>query len=523
MDIKTLFDEALLAQAAYALFSKGDLKGNELVAALLNDEDNNITQAQAEYFASKYIVVQQSEMPEPDTGFSATLFKNIETQEYHLANRGSDGIFDVDFTGANAQNFSWGMSYDQVADLINFYHRLTTASTETAPQFTFEEQSLEPGTIPPSGSVFRYHEFEDDTQEPTADVYLVFKQKEIGAVGLGNISNTEDLNVSGHSLGGHLASTFSLLFPSVINQTSTFNSAGIVGDQFDELASAIAEVLDIVPDKVAEPNVNVIDIKSPLDPVSSLGGLHLGGGLVDVFIEVEDTLTDLESHDMDRLVDSLAVMNLLYTLDNSFTLAKANKLLPLASSDEFTELEGVMNYLARLFGQGEVAVTNSDHDEVYSTIKKITDSLGDKTYQISEITSAIADQAATGDKAALYALINLQPFVVRGTTQGTTDALYQSHSDNGMLDIENYTDEYLADRADMLQWLIQYNEENLEYGKKLGADIEGNFEYTDMSSGVNNAQDLVLKIDGTGTETYAQIKFGTEGNDSGDKSIVGGG
>ncbi len=74
--------------------------------------------------------------------------------------------------------------------------------------------------------------------------------------------------------------------------------------------------------------------------------------LIDAFIETKNTLLapiELESHDMDWLVDSLAVINLLYTLDNSFTLAKANELPPLASSDEYTELEGMMSYLARLF------------------------------------------------------------------------------------------------------------------------------------------------------------------------------
>jgi hypothetical protein len=73
MDIKTLFEEALLAQVAYIDNLKPGMKGNELITALLSDEDNNITQAQAEYFASKYIVVQQSEVPEPDTGTARSL------------------------------------------------------------------------------------------------------------------------------------------------------------------------------------------------------------------------------------------------------------------------------------------------------------------------------------------------------------------------------------------------------------------------------------------------------------------
>ncbi len=123
MDIKALFEEALLAQAAYAYFSKPGMKDNELVAALLSDEDNNITQAQAEYFASNFIVVQQDNNTE--TGFSATLFQNIESGEYHLANRGTDGDFDGDWTDANASNSDYGMAYNQVAELINFYLQVT--------------------------------------------------------------------------------------------------------------------------------------------------------------------------------------------------------------------------------------------------------------------------------------------------------------------------------------------------------------------------------------------------------------
>lgn len=348
MDINTLFHEALLAQAAYA-----DLDANMTKEALITKLQDNflvggVTQAQAEYFADHFKVVQQDNNPE--TGFSATLFQEIkkygELGEYHLATRGSapppswDLDFNVDWTGANLQNYSWGMAYDQVADLINFYLRLT--QTGNVPQFTFEKQILDPRTLPPEGSVFRYHEYNDDTQEPTADVYLVFKQKLTGEIGFGEISNTKKLNVSGHSLGGHLASAFSLLFPSVINQTSTFDSAGIIGAQFDELASAIGELIEIQQHKVENPNVNVIDFKAPLDTVANpalWSTTHLSGQLSDVFIEVG---ADGDSHSIDKLVDSLAVMNLLYTLDSSITLPKANELLPLGSDDANTELEGMM-------------------------------------------------------------------------------------------------------------------------------------------------------------------------------------
>ncbi|MFT5706462.1 MAG: hypothetical protein ACI9ES_000741 [Oceanospirillaceae bacterium] len=156
MDINTLFHEALLAQAAYADL-EANLTDEDIITKLQNDDFvGGVTQAQAKYFIDHFKVVQQDNNPE--TGFSATLFQEIkedgELGEYHLATRGSapppswDLDFNVDWTGANLQNYSWGMAYDQVADLINFYLRLTTPTTKpvknNAAQFKFEKVTLEP-------------------------------------------------------------------------------------------------------------------------------------------------------------------------------------------------------------------------------------------------------------------------------------------------------------------------------------------------------------------------------------------
>ena len=505
MDIKTVFGEALLSQAAYATLT-ADLSKEGIITALQNDSlVGGVTQAQAEYFAEHYIVVQQDNNPE--TGFSATLFQNIESGEYHLAMRGSDSILslDVDWTGANFQNAKYGMAYDQVTDLINFYLRLTTASDTYIAQYSFEQVTLELGSTAPESAILIGHEQDDDTLDDINDIYLTF-EKTSSASGLGDSApgfSEQNINVTGHSLGGHLASAFSVLLPFAVNQTTTFDSAGFVGSKFDEFASAIAETLGgLQPQTLAEFSGDITDFKAPLDPVSKLGS-HLGGGLVDVFIETKDGLLDpveFESHNMDKLVDSLAVMNLLYTLDNSIDLTRANELLPLGSDDEGTELEGTMNHLARLFDQGEVAITNiegNEHDDVYIAINKITENLNGKTYTISNITGSIVEQTLAGDKAALYAIINLQPFTVVGTTQAFTDALYQPHSDNEALNVDSYSESYLNDRADMLQWLIKHNGENESYGDKYDAgSFDDNITYTDLASDINNGQDLESKIDG---------------------------
>ena len=326
MDISTAYKNALLAQMAYAENLNKSKLGSSLVSALINSKAGakNVTQAQAEYFASKYVVVQQTENTE--TGFSATLFQEISTGEYHLATRGSDPLSpnDPDWNDANLANFQYGIAYNQVTDLLNFYLKLTHASNEAVPQFAFEEIILFQDDLPPSQPTIILDTLE---MEPgiTQTTYAVFNEIE-PVTGLGVIDKTQQLNLTGHSLGGHLASAFTLLFPSIVNSTTTFDSAGFIGDQFDEFANVIAAginangVLNLQPDPVFNSSVTVNDIKAPLDPVSSpslYNNLHLSDGLIDVFIEAEDTATDHESHELDRLVDSLVVMNLLYTRGHS--------------------------------------------------------------------------------------------------------------------------------------------------------------------------------------------------------------
>ncbi len=145
MDIKLLFNEALLAQAAYATNLSKEMSESDLIDELL--EVLGVTQTQAEYFVSKYKVVEQYSIEE--TGFSATLFLNKDTLEYHLATRGSAGFSftEPDWIDANADNFLYGISYDQVTDLLNFYLRLITPSadplTKSTAQFIFKQEQSE--------------------------------------------------------------------------------------------------------------------------------------------------------------------------------------------------------------------------------------------------------------------------------------------------------------------------------------------------------------------------------------------
>lgn len=122
MNINDLYMNALLAQATYANKLTDGMEGEDLARKLFEQlKKNGMTQAQAEYFSSKYEVVTQQSTT--DSGFSATVFKRITDSSYHFAMRGTD--FDGADIANNVQNFNYGMSYDQVADLLNFYLKLT--------------------------------------------------------------------------------------------------------------------------------------------------------------------------------------------------------------------------------------------------------------------------------------------------------------------------------------------------------------------------------------------------------------
>ena len=489
MDINKLFSESLLAQAAYANNLSSDKTELEFINELL--QVDGVTQAQAELIASSYTVVGQ--FTNSTTGFSATMFKD-SSDNYHFSIRGSNVDEPVDWYDANLGNGFFGLAYNQAADMLNFYFQLTHSGT--IPKFEFTVvQELSEGQI----------------GIPVVSGYLTFIENGTQTgLAIPNLDSQKELFVSGHSLGGHLASVFTLLFPSVTTYTATYDSAGFVGVLFEDFATMINDavnqsgVLSIAPVSVAENDVD--NVRAPLDPVSLLAPeSHLGGSIEDVFIEAQDTITDFESHELDRLVDSLTVINFLHTLDNSVTIESANQLLTLASNNANTSLEGIGNHLAKLFGQASIPLTNTDHDAIYTKIKNITESLGSNSYQIALATGSLAEQVASGDKAALYALINLQSFVVTGATQAITDTLYQSHANE--LVFADYSKQYLEDRAEMLAVKNIFYAEDIPPTVQLNSE-DGDRYFHDIDSGLEFRQ--VDGIFGPSNVDVNQYLFGSD-------------
>ncbi|MNF87410.1 hypothetical protein D3C85_957800 [compost metagenome] len=85
-DIKFASDMAGLAEAAYALFDSGKTTQEALI-------DSGFSDSQATTFVTNWAVVDHLQ-DDPDSDFSATLFKSNADGEYTLAFRGAAGVVD---------------------------------------------------------------------------------------------------------------------------------------------------------------------------------------------------------------------------------------------------------------------------------------------------------------------------------------------------------------------------------------------------------------------------------------------
>ena len=103
MDV--VYQSALLADAAYVSLHLPGFVTNQLISAEAWDQDasnpdgivtfadRGFTRQQFDEFQRTYRVLHHQ--PDTTTGFSATLFENIETGGLHLAFRGTNGLSDA--------------------------------------------------------------------------------------------------------------------------------------------------------------------------------------------------------------------------------------------------------------------------------------------------------------------------------------------------------------------------------------------------------------------------------------------
>jgi Ca2+-binding RTX toxin-like protein len=197
------------------------------VMELLADEHpTQMLDVQAEQFLDQYEIVHH--LPNRSSGFSATLMRNKETGEYTLSFRstefrdelnGGDGARDG-ITGADGQIANHGFALGQLMQMEDYYNFLVSS---------------------------------------------------------GLISSEQVLDITGYSLGGQLASAFTVMHPEIVNQAYVFNGVGL-GD-FNEDAGSLQDMINDYRqsllnesqrlDETLTPDVYDINAVIPLYPTSS--------------------------------------------------------------------------------------------------------------------------------------------------------------------------------------------------------------------------------------------------------------
>ncbi|NOT20816.1 MAG: hypothetical protein HOP24_11220, partial [Sideroxydans sp.] len=540
--IQNLFQQAQLAEAAYANFIDPQtnlpyVDTTKIQGAL---EASSFSATQAADFAARYQVI--SHTPNTSNGFSATLFLDTTTNQYTYALRGTEGALSFDLWVADAGITVSGLAMDQIVDMYNDWQRVThlgvyqavvleTQWAETA-AYTLALAGKFVGAYNMSASDYlqtihnRTDLLIDGGQirklsfKPSTEAFTDSRQFGQGVTLGGN------LNVAGHSLGGHLAAAFTRLFPSTGANATTINGAGFPTGLLPGIGlnaeTNIAHLFATLGGASGFSFGSIQNIHGDgwnMVSMNSIFGLVQQGDHQEIYIESVDA-ANLFGHGKSQMTDSLALYNLLATLDPSLAeaspsnLTKISALLKAETNIAADTLERTISSLGKLFNVPSANVTGNafagnGRDKLYTAVKDIKAAFEScySSVNIVPLDASLQANATNPDGIAYrYALAALNPFAVIGVD-------YSSFNQHGELDLYDpatqqgqLTPDYLTDRSAMLSLMIQRNTAD-------STTISGDTLYRDVE------QNITLRTAGKVLDkTYKQIVFGG----AGDNAVTGG-
>ena len=273
--LKTYYDYAQLSQAAYATLTP-NMEVLPFRDALTANAVGFST-TQAENFANRYTVLHQAD--DLATGFSATLFQRDDGSKI-LAIRGTDGFLDV-LSDLNILFGTAGLFDTQYQALKSYYEQL----------------------VAPAGQ-----ELSDDR------------------FGLGLLGANEQITVTGHSLGGYLAQTFTadLDYSGNVLHAYTYNAPGYNG-----IWAEIADLVGFSPASTPNSQITNLFAENGLSATFGLGTLV--GAVQSLFIEEGSSV---HNHSIITRTDALALYNLFGTITPTLEVESITEILMLRARAE---------------------------------------------------------------------------------------------------------------------------------------------------------------------------------------------
>lgn len=490
MKINETYINALLADAAYV---HRLVPGSDLAGMLAS----RMTPVLAKYIGDRFALVSQIETGDFSfsSGFDATIWRRKEDGKIYVSMRGTEPV--TDLVIADVDLTFTGLARFQLADMVNWWLR------ETAPegQPVMQIAALAVGLIVPAQFVMA----------PMA-------------LGTGRVTEADvarGIEVNGHSLGGYLSTVFARLFArhSNVAHISTFNGAGIT--RGTELAFRQLEALVGVENGLggfADGNLQSnYFAKHGVNVTTNTSWFAQQGRRIEVFNEL--SVSQAPNHFMYKMTDALAFAHALEGLDESVSLEKANSILEMGASSPIASIEGAFDALHRMIkgprvaplGVGDVSESAPTRVAYHEALVALQQSDSYKSLQGKvkiERVGLRLTSTARSEFSAMVGLLSLSPFVLKSDNPAA-DAVFRSAwasehaawmtdrmiSERERPGFKTYSDEWLRDRAHMVDWIAVGNEqdaaqviENAGPGRSISVAIN----YEDKATGTQRLVGLSL-------------------------------
>ncbi len=460
---RTIFEQALLARAAYADLVGVAFNNNAL---LINQLSAVMSVEAAEYVATNFGVIDHQ--PNMSSGYSGTLFQRRVVPPgdasggFVFAIRGTEffaePVRDLFLTDI-LQIFATGNAVSQRLDMHQHWNGLF---------------NIVPGL------------------------------------------QAADINVTGHSLGGHLATWFAIDRPQSLGHAFTFNAAGLAHVRRNQVP--VSRISNVVSDAYS-------------DLIQSTGQLF--GSIDRIFIEtgIFGEWAPFPGHDIENLMFGIASRYLLSLIDPQISVdpkvdeARALQIMEATANDGDNTYEEFAKMLRTALGFAlEQGVTENNGDAtIFGLIQQFESAPGAPGHRdAGELTSLVElsqnqlvqlASAATGDQAAAvrFAMAHGLPFAVEGagTAAAPNPALDPKYA------LANFSNEYLEARAAYLDILWKRNSVDLDFDPTLPTDLV----YRSLDGAVETViGNVAIPQPGAGR----QIVFGRHDNGTTLETLTGG-
>ncbi|WP_107689097.1 calcium-binding protein [Neisseria wadsworthii] len=509
MSINNISNYVLLAETAYVDFSEVDLsKSDKIKDAIAGKDLEDKTKIEdslinfAKLIENNYTPLahwkDSNSLFDGESGFSGTLFQAKDTGGFVLALKGTLGLKDLVVTDGTDIVLD-GLAHHQIVDMYNFWQQINTPEGQSYQAAAIKTVAIDPlgaislldGTTAEgyfsNNKIVQQIYFTDSTE-----VYQDGRQFGLGI-------DVDTVTVTGHSLGGHLSAAFSRLFPEATEHAYMINGAGFGGSgnivSAPELTRPTFNIQSVFhklggADQFdANKITNVIGDKN-IDFVAQdwFIALNQPGQAHELFIEQPKVSSDTFGHGSGQMSDSMAVADLFIRLDAGLQQKPLKELLffidtvfEASAVDNANTLEHIVEKLYHLLNpEGSLEIKAEDRDALYGGILKVQELINNLgvqgSYTFESIPQDIGKLASIEGPDAVayrYALLNLNPFVVKGLD-------YSAHNSNGSLDLQSpnnpngMSEVFIEKRSELMQVYLKVASDKLP-----NALYTSDVEYTD--------------------------------------------